>query len=189
MKVFTRTELIGFTLLLSLGLIAPGDRVLGESLKNNFQSNWVNTSDNLIADLFDSKTCSKHHIKPEIKLVESTFPNAFVSPDSSLTISSGLLDRIDSSEELAFVLAHEAGHIILGHHNLAKAASKKEFIKREIEADEIASKILRAKKYDPKIGITVLKKLTTPSLNESVSLSRQDFPSIEPRIAYLSRGD
>lgn len=153
----------------------------------NSETSWITTSDKLIEDLLESKTCNQSRTKFEIKLINSTFPNAFVSNDSSLNLSSGLLDRIDSSEELAFVLAHEASHVILGHHLMMKPNSNGEFLNREIEADALAARLLRAKKYNPRIGITVLKKLTGPRHLGGLPVSQREFPSIEPRIAQLAR--
>lgn len=149
-------------------------------------SAWVKTSGKMIQEFFDSNACSTKNNTPEIKLINSSFPNAFVSTDLSLTISSGLLDRIDSSEELAFILAHEASHIILGHHLMATPTGIQEHIRREIEADAVASSILKTKKYNPQIGITVLKKLTTPRSRYATTVTREYLPSIEPRIASLS---
>ncbi len=38
-------------------------------------------------------------------------------PDGAVGIPLGLLRQVDSEDELAFVLGHEAGHVILGHHD------------------------------------------------------------------------
>lgn len=44
-------------------------------------------------------------------------PNAWVTNGSSVTVTTGLLDVLDSQSELYGVFAHEAGHAKLGHYN------------------------------------------------------------------------
>lgn len=41
--------------------------------------------------------------------------NAYSLPDGSIVIGFGLLDRAESDDEVAFILAHELAHIRLGH--------------------------------------------------------------------------
>ncbi len=45
------------------------------------------------------------------------YPTATASPDGAVGIPLGLLRQVDSEDELAFVLGHEASHVILGHHD------------------------------------------------------------------------
>ena len=47
--------------------------------------------------------------------------NAYSLPDGSIVVAFGLLDQAQSDDEVAFVLAHELGHVRLGHF-AAKAA-------------------------------------------------------------------
>ncbi len=39
-----------------------------------------------------------------------TLPNAFALPGGAVVVTSGLLDRVESENELAFILGHELGH-------------------------------------------------------------------------------
>jgi predicted Zn-dependent protease len=49
--------------------------------------------------------------------------NAYSLPDSSIVVAFGLLDQAQSDDEVAFVLAHELGHLRLGHfHAQARQA-------------------------------------------------------------------
>lgn len=51
-------------------------------------------------------------------------PNAWVANGSSVTVTTGLLKLLDKQSELYGVLAHEAGHVKLGHHeNTVKKAT------------------------------------------------------------------
>jgi len=46
------------------------------------------------------------------------FGAAKAFPDGAVGIPVGLLRAVDSEDELAFVLGHEAAHVLLGHHDL-----------------------------------------------------------------------
>jgi Zn-dependent protease with chaperone function len=48
-------------------------------------------------------------------LVENPFPNAFALPGGQVVVTTGLLDTVDSPEELLGVLAHELAHVVLKH--------------------------------------------------------------------------
>ncbi|MHA1154044.1 MAG: M48 family metalloprotease [Alphaproteobacteria bacterium] len=45
------------------------------------------------------------------------YPAAKAYPDGAVGIPIGLLRQVESEDELAFVLGHEAAHVILGHHD------------------------------------------------------------------------
>lgn len=51
-----------------------------------------------------------------IKIARDIQPNAFVLPNGTMVISSGLLSTIQSEDELVGILAHEMAHYILDHH-------------------------------------------------------------------------
>lgn len=55
-------------------------------------------------------------IKPEhpviFEVIESDMVNAFALPGGRIVVMSGLLDRMQSENELMFVIGHEMGHII-----------------------------------------------------------------------------
>ena len=48
---------------------------------------------------------------------EDKEPNAWVTNGSSVTVTTSLLDMLDTKDELFCVFAHEAGHAKLGHYN------------------------------------------------------------------------
>ncbi|BDX37818.1 hypothetical protein CYCD_11730 [Tenuifilaceae bacterium CYCD] len=50
-----------------------------------------------------------------IKIIKDLSPNAFIFPNGSLFISTGLLSTINSEEELIGILAHEVSHFVLDH--------------------------------------------------------------------------
>lgn len=50
--------------------------------------------------------------------------NATATPHGDIFITLGALDRFRSEDELAVLIAHELGHILLGHHENNKTAKK-----------------------------------------------------------------
>ncbi|HXQ46250.1 MAG TPA: M48 family metalloprotease, partial [Caulobacteraceae bacterium] len=58
----------------------------------------------------------------QVQILGLDYYNAYSLPDGSIVVSFGLLDQAQSDDEVAFVLAHELGHVRLGHFNTAVAA-------------------------------------------------------------------
>ena len=58
-----------------------------------------------------------------IRLIQSPEPDAFMLPNGSMVISTGLLCTLDSEDELAAVIACELGHFVLDHqvYNIHRA--------------------------------------------------------------------
>jgi Zn-dependent protease with chaperone function len=52
---------------------------------------------------------------PEVHVIGLDYYNAYSLPDNSIVVGFGLLDQAQSDDEVAFILAHEIGHIRLGH--------------------------------------------------------------------------
>lgn len=52
----------------------------------------------------------------QLFIIDSEDPNAFALPGGAIGVTQGLLDSVDSENELAFVLAHELGHFNGRHH-------------------------------------------------------------------------
>jgi hypothetical protein len=50
------------------------------------------------------------------KIVEDPFPYADSLATGTVYLSSGLISLLDNESQLAFVLMHEAGHVVLSHH-------------------------------------------------------------------------
>ena len=62
-----------------------------------------------------------------IKILKDTDPNAFVYPNGTMFLTTGLLSAISSEEELIGVMAHEISHFVLDHSiiNINKAEQRK----------------------------------------------------------------
>ncbi len=52
---------------------------------------------------------------PPVYVIGLNYYNAYALPDNSIVVGFGLLDSAQSDDEIAFVLAHEMGHLRLGH--------------------------------------------------------------------------
>ncbi len=77
----------------------------------------------MINNFTNNETSKNSLIKPLIILDNSM--NAFVTGNNYIYIHSGLLENIDSYEELEGIIAHEIGHLKLGHVESRKILSKK----------------------------------------------------------------
>jgi Zn-dependent protease with chaperone function len=51
----------------------------------------------------------------QVHILGVDYYNAYSLPDGSIVVAFGLLDSAQSDDEVAFVLAHELGHVRLGH--------------------------------------------------------------------------
>lgn len=62
-----------------------------------------------------------------IKILKSTIPNAFIFPNGTMFLSTGLLSTINSEEELIGIMAHEISHFVLDHSiiNINKAEQRR----------------------------------------------------------------
>ena len=54
--------------------------------------------------------------QPDVRILAAPDFNAICTPDGTVVISTGLLEEIQSEDELAFVLGHEISHAIYRHH-------------------------------------------------------------------------
>jgi beta-barrel assembly-enhancing protease len=53
---------------------------------------------------------------PNVKVLAAPDFGAVCTPDGTIVLSIGLLERVESEDELAFILGHEISHAILRHH-------------------------------------------------------------------------
>ncbi len=54
--------------------------------------------------------------QPDVRILASPELSAICMPDGTIVVTVGLLEQIESEDELAFVLAHESSHAIYRHH-------------------------------------------------------------------------
>jgi predicted Zn-dependent protease len=73
-------------------------------------SKYVRTVGAILAE-----SSSRRDIQFRFAIVESTAPNAFAAPFGYIFVTTALLDLVETEAELAFVLAHEIGHVEMRH--------------------------------------------------------------------------
>jgi hypothetical protein len=99
-----------------------------------------------------------------LTIIYSKAPNAFVRRGREVVLTSAIMTQVTEPSELAFVLAHEAAHVALGHHARGGIAA-------EVAADTLALNALVALGFNPCSGSSVLERLGAPAQVTLVSLS------------------
>ncbi|WP_395679723.1 M48 family metalloprotease [Inquilinus sp.] len=143
-----------------------------------------------------------------VELLDSDQVNAAALPDGRLLVNRGLLALARSEAELAFVLAHEIGHVVAGHARqgaarppvdpaiagMAEVQAEAEFNRgQEREADRIGLDGLARAGFDPGAALSFLARFgAAQSLAASLSgrpelataaIGGGDHPEIAERIA------
>jgi hypothetical protein len=85
---------------------------------------------------------------------------AFPLPPATVYVHRGTLAVLRDEAELAFVLAHQVGHLSAGHlDHLGDDPIGTVHAKGELQADEIAIHLLVGGNYDPRAAVTALRAL------------------------------
>jgi predicted Zn-dependent protease len=124
--------------------------------------------------------------------------NAFAIPGGNIYINTGLINAADDEAELAFVMAHEAGHVICRHcarhlsekhlHKIQRMLTVNLTFSREDEnqADEIAVNTLYRAGYDPMALRRFFAKLSEKSTERNlVAKLFASHPPTQERIAHV----
>lgn len=148
---------------------------------------------NILHDFAGDDISAYFGVTPAIMITADSAPNAYVTKINEIVLSNGLLKVVDSKAELAFVVAHELGHIVLRHN--AADSSRYAFtgdsnvlhdgIAREIEADAFALKLLGASGFEPRSALRLLSRLAAFGADQGLTLT-QSYPSLEARLAALN---
>lgn len=107
-----RLEKFIFVIIISL-FLKPFD-LLGKTTISIIRDPEIEFFIQKMINNFTENDIDKFNIIRPIIVVNKT-PNAFVTGDSKIFIHTGLLESIDSFEELEGIIAHEIGHLKLGH--------------------------------------------------------------------------
>jgi len=92
------------------------DNELGLSFINEFLKNEsVDSSKTKLINQFKNELKLNNKKKITIYVVKSSEVNAFAVPNGSIVVYSGILDKLNSSSELAALLGHEVTHINKRH--------------------------------------------------------------------------
>jgi Zn-dependent protease with chaperone function len=101
-----------------------------------------------------------------VRILHNDAPAAHCFKDGALYVSTGLLQRL-SDDELAAVLAHELGHLVIdGILTPSPAALSGITPDVELHADLVARKLLSAREIPPSALTTALEKVALASRTE-----------------------
>lgn len=104
-------------------------------------------------------------IEARILVVDERKPEAYVYPDKTIVVTTGLADLSESDDETAFVIGHEMAHIAKEHGNgekiltLLNNPSLPDRERQEIEADINGINYARRAGYDPSSAGKLLSRL------------------------------
>jgi Zn-dependent protease with chaperone function len=115
--------------------------------------------------------------QPKIYLVATNDYLANAKPDGSMTLSFGLLDKVDSDDELAFLLAHELMHLRLNHFaREQKMGTMRQFATRATRTyrEAVAVSQLRARSVGGEMGLyTADQKRVQKAAHQAAASRRQ----------------
>lgn len=112
-------------------------------------------------------------MNPKIYIREDSSQSAFVLPNGTVVISTSLLESAASDDEVAFVIAHEASHILAKDQlpgpgaDLTGLSDPTKLQLNEIRADASALSFMKNAGYDPGAALDILKRLSSGGVNLS----------------------
>ena len=112
-------------------------------------------------------------------VIEHPAPQAELIGGEVLLVRSGLLEAVRSDDELAFVLAHEWAHAVLGHVG-ARRESGWDALAAEVAADAWATQALGRAGLRGEAGIELLARLAP-------TLPPEAQPVVRHRLAAMQR--
>lgn len=130
----------------------------------------------------------------QIVLLENNLPHAESLPRGRIVIFSGFLGEMRHEAELAFVLAHELGHVQARHPEkeqdlLRTAEGQRDTAARrircELEADREGLLLMARAGYDPRVGLRFWDRFTGTQQAIQMQQLSGTHPSHEERIRTL----
>ena len=124
--------------------------------------------------------------EPELAILETPTLDAFVSSNGTLTVSHGMLVFLNSESEFAFLIAHEIAHVMLHHHEHKGMESSdiQEFVKREIEADHLALKLVSEAGFSTSAALSLVQRLGNFGRDQGLAMEEM-YPSLRTRRLAL----
>ena len=160
--------------------IEPG-RLAFVSFSPNLKDHWNDELPKTISSLFGDDPQAFLGFSPTIVITKSSLPNAYASAPNTIVISRGLLDITHNPSELAFIVAHEAGHLFLRHSN---AIGLKSPIDMEIEADAFAAHLLTESGFLVTPSVELIERVGK-GLKESGISTNTIYPAMQTRLKSL----
>lgn len=102
---------------LSTLVMADADLALQRNETGLYPNPSIQTYVNRLGQSIIPSSVSERFIV-NFKILEDPFPYADAQATGTVYLSSGLVSLLDNESQLAFILMHEAGHVILSHHLL-----------------------------------------------------------------------
>lgn len=117
----------------------------------------------------------------QIVLLAANYPLAGTPGGGYIVLSKGLMRRLQNEGELAFVIAHELSHQILGH-SISEHMEPEDSQEFELEADRHAVAMIAVAGYDPRVCVgALLHSADSGALWESRP-KNPDHPALQERI-------
>lgn len=108
---------------------------------------------------------------PTLTIADELISNAYAVHPNRIVITEQLLRKLSNQDELAFVIAHEIGHLVL-HSGARQISNSKQVaqlqgnanqdhqsLQEEIDADAIALQLMQQIGFNPRYSINVLRGL------------------------------
>lgn len=155
------------------------------------------------------KHAAREGITYKVTILKTAERNAVVFPGGNIFISTGIIAELDSEEELAGLIAHEAAHVVLEHHGkmisgsllvsfvlnlflpggdiaviLTEIGALKFSRDTELEADKKALEIIYAAGFNPSGYVHLLRSLSLYERMEIPGIGEflSTHPPVEERI-------
>ena len=112
-------------------------------------------------------------------VLEREEPNAFGGPAGVVMVTTGLLRKLQTEEELAAVLAHEVSHVQRGHG----VEVMKAFMCKHANAEKASAPLKKAAEVGDKVGGRLRKGLALKNADQAVLSELVD--SISDRVSAL----
>lgn len=150
----------------------------------------------IMSALFGDDVSAFLGITPRFLIADSPLPNAYARPDGTIVLTSTLLGMLETKDELAFIIAHETGHLmlhqdagarLLGHsHRLLGnlRTSPPERVQMELEADEFAVILMARSGFNSQSAVAFLERLGSWGMDSQAPLSHIR-PSLRTRLERL----
>lgn len=183
-------------------LVAKADEWFAEATKGDLFIEDAEAQafvEEIMAELLDA---SGYDGAPfSVHLRNSLTINAAMYPNGNMVLTSGLLLRLNSREELAMIVGHELGHYLLEHFKDTIPADDYDAdlrsLVQEYESDSMGVKMIMAAEMPAEAGISALEKLPPTAGGVLVSLPffsidlgkrrRMTHPPTPRRIELLRR--
>ena len=126
-------------------LATPNDFLLcrQNTHKSKFSSDSEALIQSVVARLQAPAQLLTNESLPSVTISQSTLPSASIS-GLTVTISEGMLELTTNESEIAFILAHEISHRLLGHQHTSTFLGLPDSQHDEIEADRLALALMKS---------------------------------------------